>query len=90
MFNKYIAEYDAVFNNCQTWLVEYLKQINIAGGSCLSLPDKYLDGLTNWELFVCLNRQPEVHNIEVAQPQKSEKFKIPSHPHPVVNNMYMV
>ena len=49
MFNKYIAEYHAVFNNCQTWLVEYLKQINIACGSSLSLPDNYLgdNGLNN-------------------------------------------
>ena len=49
MFNKYIAEYHAVFNNCQTWLTEFLKQININCGSSLYLPDNYLgdNGLNN-------------------------------------------
>jgi hypothetical protein len=34
-------------NNCQTWLVEYLKRINSDCGSSLSLPINYRIGLTN-------------------------------------------
>jgi hypothetical protein len=42
------GKYSALFNNnCQTWLKEYLKQININCGSSLSLPDNYRIGLTN-------------------------------------------
>ncbi len=42
------GEFDPLFNNCQTWLTEYLKQIKInCTGSSVSLPDKYLDGLNN-------------------------------------------
>jgi hypothetical protein len=41
------GEYSALFNNCQTWLVEFLRRINTACESSLSLPDKYLNGLTN-------------------------------------------
>jgi hypothetical protein len=42
------GKYSALFNNnCQTWLKEYLKQININCGSSLSLPIQHRIGLIN-------------------------------------------
>jgi hypothetical protein len=41
------GEYSALFNNCQTWLVEFLRRINTACESSLSLPINYVIGITN-------------------------------------------